>query len=56
MMKNGTIHEGKASSCPGKRATEVVIQNEMKYFHASLTATPLGTIDAMSCYNQINCY
>jgi hypothetical protein len=42
---NNAIHEGQAGSRPGKRAIDVVLQKEMKYLYASLTRTPLGTID-----------
>jgi hypothetical protein len=57
MNDNQAIHEGQAGSRPGKRAIDVVLQKEMKYLYATLTRTPLGTIDndATSCYDRIIC-
>jgi hypothetical protein len=46
-----------AGSRPGKRAIDVVIQNETKYLYAAVTRTPLAKIndDAKSCFDRIIC-
>jgi hypothetical protein len=57
LCDHDAIHEGQSGSRPVKRAIDVIIQKEMKYIYASLTRTPLGTIDndATSCYDRIIC-
>jgi hypothetical protein len=57
LIDHKAIHDGQSGSRPGKRAIDVVLQKEMKYLYASLTRTPLGTIDndAKSCYDRIIC-
>jgi hypothetical protein len=51
------LNKSQAGSRPGCRAIDVALHKEMKYNYATLTRTPLASIDndAKSCFDRILC-
>jgi hypothetical protein len=51
------LNKSQAGSRPGCRATDAALHKEMKYNYATLTRTPIATIDndAKSCDDRILC-